>query len=45
MKKHEQLMLIAAKSNIPVLLQGESGVGKEIAAIYTSIAHETRAHS
>ena len=32
MKKHEQLMLIAAKSNIPVLLQGESGVGKEIAA-------------
>ena len=25
-------MLIAAKSNIPVLLQGESGVGKEIAA-------------
>lgn len=32
MKKHEQLMIIAAKSNIPVLLQGESGVGKEIAA-------------
>jgi len=32
MKKHEKLMLIAAKSNIPVLLQGESGVGKEIAA-------------
>jgi Transcriptional regulator containing PAS, AAA-type ATPase, and DNA-binding domains len=32
MKKHEKLMFIAAKSNIPVLLQGESGVGKEIAA-------------
>ena len=32
MKKHEKLMLIAAQSNIPVLLQGESGVGKEIAA-------------
>ena len=32
MKKHEQLMLIAAQSNIPVLLQGESGVGKELAA-------------
>ena len=32
MKKHEKLMYIAAKSNIPVLLQGESGVGKEIAA-------------
>ena len=32
MKKHEKLMLIAAQSNIPILLQGESGVGKEIAA-------------
>ena len=32
MKKHEKLMTIAAQSNIPVLLQGESGVGKEIAA-------------
>ena len=32
MKKHEKLMFIAAKSTIPVLLQGESGVGKEIAA-------------
>ena len=32
MKKHEKLMFIAAKSNSPVLLQGESGVGKEIAA-------------
>lgn len=32
MKKHEKLMYIAAQSNIPVLLQGESGVGKEIAA-------------
>lgn len=32
MKKYEKLMFIAAKSNIPVLLQGESGVGKEIAA-------------
>ena len=34
MKKHEKLMFIAAWSNIPVLLQGESGVGKEIAARY-----------
>lgn len=32
MKKHEKLLSIAARSNIPVLLQGESGVGKEIAA-------------
>ena len=32
MKKHEKLMFIAAKSNIPVILQEESGVGKEIAA-------------
>ena len=32
MKKHEKLMSIAARSSIPVLLQGESGVGKEIAA-------------
>ena len=32
MKNHEKMLSIAAKSNIPVLLQGESGVGKEIAA-------------
>ena len=32
MKKYEKLMSIAARSNLPVLLQGESGVGKEIAA-------------
>ena len=32
MKKHEKLLSIAARSSIPVLLQGESGVGKEIAA-------------
>lgn len=30
--KHKNLMLIAAQSNISVLLQGESGSGKEVAA-------------
>lgn len=32
MKKTDELLKIAAKSNITVLLHGESGVGKEVAA-------------
>lgn len=32
MEKTEKLLKIAAASNIPVLLQGESGAGKEVAA-------------
>ena len=34
MNQPNELLNIAAKSSIPVLIQGESGAGKEVAARY-----------
>ena len=34
MKQPKELMKIAANSSVPVLIQGESGAGKEVAARY-----------
>lgn len=44
MKNYKDLMLIAANSNMSILLQGESGSGKEVAARFIH-KHSARCHA